>query len=77
MKNNVTTYRQAGLEAKWGKRSNGAPVMLIRNPQADLSHQRNIWWVVTAAMFDDMKKVGVKEGFKRHTLLGDVFSITA
>lgn len=77
MKNNVSTYRQAGLEAMWGKRSSGSPVMLVRDPNADLSHQRNSWWAVTAAMFEDMKKVGVKEGFNRHTLIGDVFSITA
>jgi hypothetical protein len=75
MKHNITTYREAGLEAKWGKTSIGSPTMYVRDPNSTLKHQRESWWRVDRAMFDLMKKEGVKEGFNQATIIGDVFSI--
>lgn len=75
MKNNVATYRSAGLEARWSRNPAGGPRMLVRNPASPRKHQRETWWQVTRAMFETMKEVGVVEGFDRHTLLGDIFAV--
>jgi len=77
MKHSVATYRSAGLEARWGKARSGAPAIFVRNPSSPLPHQRTTWWLVTRDMFRDMESVEVLEGFNRHTLLADVFSIPA
>jgi len=74
MKHGVKTYREAGLEARWSKR-NGRPVITVRDPIAPLEHQRQTWWIVSLNMFEDMKKDGIREAFRNHTLLGDIFSI--
>jgi hypothetical protein len=73
----VSTYRQAGLEARWGRTRNGAPAIFVRNPQSKLRHQRESWWMVTGSMFNAMKRDGVLEGFENCTLIADVFSIPA
>lgn len=77
MKNNVSTYRSAGLEARWSRTSRGAPAIFVRNPKSDNDHRRNKWWMVTSGMFKDMAAIGILEAFDRHTLIGDIFSITA
>lgn len=77
MNYNVQTFRDVGFEARWTKTRAGRPYIVVRNPKASTVHQRDQWWVVDRAMFDTMKKVGVCEGFDRHTLLGDVFSVAA
>lgn len=79
MKNkySVTTLRAAGLEARWTRNSRGAPIIVARDPQAKLDHQRKTWWAVGKSMWDEMTKVGVREGFDNCTLLGDIFSIPA
>lgn len=71
----VRTMRESGLEARWTRRSNGAPVMVVRDPKANLKHQRETWWKVGRAMWDDMQKEGIRAAFSRHTMLGDVFSL--
>lgn len=73
----VQTFKDAGLEARWSKTSAGKPYIVARDPNASTEHQRTKWWVVDNAMFETMKKVGVREGFDQHTLLGNVFSIAA
>ncbi len=73
----VATFRAAGLEAKCSRTRHGAPCYLVRNPHSSLSHQRQSWWMVDAAMWRAMNEDGVVEGFDRCTLLGDLFSITA
>lgn len=79
MTNKVSTYRSAGLEARWGKDRKGRPFtfIFIRNSQAPHPHQRDTWWIVSRSMFETMAEVGIVEGFSWHTLLGDVFSIPA
>ena len=74
MKNQVKTYRDAGLEARWTKR-NGTPFIAVRDPKAQSDHQRNTWWIVDRGMFDRMKKHGVRAGFDQSTVLGNFFSI--
>lgn len=71
----VGTLRDAGLEARWTRNRNGAPIMSARDPNAKLKHQQAKWWFVDKSMWDDMNSVGIREAFDRHTLLGDVFSI--
>ena len=66
----VSTFREAGLEAKWSKTRSGQPYIVAR----DVCGQ---WYVVTNVMFERMNIVGVVEGFNEHTLLGDVLSISA
>ncbi len=75
MKYNVTTFRSAGLEAKWSRNSKGAPIIVVRNPASQREHQRTSWWFVDRSMWETAAKVGVVEAFDRHTLLGDVFAI--
>lgn len=75
-KYSVVTLRAAGLQARWSRNRNGAPIIVARNPQASNEHQRTAWWLVGDAMWKEMKRVGIREGFDRHTLLGDVFSLT-
>ncbi len=67
----VNTFREAGLEAKWSKTQTGKPYLLARGAWV------KAWFVITANMFERMKKVGILEAFKEHTLLGDVLSIPA
>ena len=74
LKLSVKTFRDVGMEAKWGKVS-GRPPMFVRNPKANLEHQRTKWWLVTKSIWDAMNKDGVLEGFDNSTLLGDVFSL--
>ena len=75
MEYTVKTLRKAQLEARWSRTRSGAPILLARNPVATLIHQRKTWWAVDHKMWETMKQVGVLEGFERHTLLGDVFSL--
>lgn len=72
---NVTTFRSAGLEARWTKTRSGTPCMVVRNPQAKLKHQKETWWMVDNDMWESAKKFGILEAFERHTLLGNFFSI--
>lgn len=74
---NVSSFRSAGLEAKWGRARNGAPFIFARDPEAKRPHQRETWWLVDGADFKRMQKVGIREGFNEATLLADVFSIPA
>lgn len=76
-KYSVKTLRDAGLEARWTHNSKGAPIIVARDPKAELVHQRHTWWFVDAKMWADMLKSGVHEAFVQHTLLGDIFSIPA
>ena len=77
MKHNVATYRNAGLEAKWGKTHGGCPVIFVRNPNAKCNHQKTTWWLVTKDMHKAMEKDGILEAFDGFTLLGDIFSVRA
>jgi hypothetical protein len=72
----VKTFRDAGLEAKWGKTSPyGGPVIYARCPNAKAKHQREQWWMVDHAMWRRASVVGIRQAFEEHTLLGDIFSI--
>lgn len=76
-KYSVKTLRAAGLEARWTRNRNGAPIIVVRDPAANLRHQRQTWWAVGQRMWDDMMKDGVREAFDQHTLIADIFSIPA
>lgn len=71
----VGTFRAAGLQAKWTKNHRGAPIIIVRNPNAESRHQRECWWMCDRSMWETMQRVGILEGFDSHTLLGDVFSV--
>ena len=68
----VGPLRAAGLEAKWGRTRNGAPIILARWPDGR-EHQRNTWWCVDQSVWSSIKRDGVIKGFDNATLLGDVF----
>jgi hypothetical protein len=67
----VSTFREAGLEAKWSKTRAGRPYIVIREVGTKQ------WFVLTSDMFNRMQKVGVVQGFEEHTCLGHVFSVSA
>jgi hypothetical protein len=71
----VGTLRESGLEAKWGKTREGAPIIYARDPKAEHEHQRTAWWAVDRGMWKQMEKQGIREGFNSATLLGEIFSI--
>lgn len=76
MKYRVSTLRTAGLEARWTRNDNGAPIIVARDPHATLEHQRKTWWRVGQTVWTAMRRDGIREAFNNHTLLGDVFSIS-
>lgn len=71
----MSTFRAAGLEARWSKYRSGQPVIVVRDPNGVCAHQREQWWAVDASMFENMKRDGIAEAFHGHTLIGDIFSI--
>ncbi len=71
IKYRVKTLRDAGLEAKSLKTSNGAPYISVRKPGT------KTFWQCNQIMFDQMKKHGIMEGFENSTLLGPIFNIPA
>ena len=73
LKYSVKTFREAGLEAKWHKTVQGNPYIAVRNPKANLHHQKYEWWVVDANMWKSMQRDGIMEGFSSWTCLGDMF----
>lgn len=77
IKLSVKTFRDAGLEAKWGRTSRGGPCLYVRNPASHYKHQRETWWMVTKSMHSAMESAGIVEGFTLQTLIGDVFSVRA
>lgn len=77
MKLSVSAFRAAGLEARWSHNRNGAPIIEVRNPHAAHRFQRDIWWTVTAAMWEAMRRDGILQGFNNVTVLGDIFSVPA
>jgi hypothetical protein len=73
----VSTFREAGLEAKWSKTPSGKPYIVARKSgSSDKVRPGKTWFVVTADMFKRMEAVGVAEGFEEHTLLGDMLSVS-
>jgi hypothetical protein len=77
MKYNVATMRSAGLEARWTRTRNNAPIIAVRNPNSDLKHQRETWYVVDDRMWKRMQDAGVMAGYDQATLLGNFFSVQA
>lgn len=73
----VSTFKEAGFEAKWTKTRTGAPIIKVRDPKSKHKHQREKWWLVSADMWKSMQKTNVQEGFDSHTLLGDIFYVNA
>ncbi len=72
MKYSVATIRAAGLSAKWGRNSAGAPLLFARDDS-----KGKAWYAVARDMWQAMQSEGVKPAFERFTLLGDIFSLPA
>ncbi|MBI3167263.1 MAG: hypothetical protein HYZ22_02210 [Chloroflexi bacterium] len=70
----VSTFRNAGLTARWDKTYRGQPYIKVCLPSSDEPNER-AWWVVDQKFFDHMKDLGVMEGFKSAVLLGHIFAI--
>ena len=71
----VSTFRECGLDAKWSKTRSGKPIIVVRDPESELPHQRNQWWWLDSAMYKAMQNEGVKQGFNSSTIIADIFSI--
>ena len=71
----VSTFREAGLEAKWSKTRKGSPIIVARNPKVRFEHQRKQWWAIDNKAWELCKQVGIVEGFDSCTALGDIFSV--
>lgn len=65
----VSTFRDAGLEAKWKKTRAGKPYISARLPG------EKVWWYVNSAMWMAMQSRGIMQGYKDSVLLGDILSI--
>lgn len=70
MRYNVNTIRAAGLECKWTKTRDGAPIIAARATDG-------AWYVIDARTWRDAEKVGIREAFENATALGSFFSISA
>lgn len=73
----VKTFRDAGLQARWTKTREGAPMIAVRNPNSKYPHQSKSWWLVHQSMWDAMKERGIMQGFDECTALGNIFNIPA
>lgn len=71
----VATFRSAGLQARWTRTRQGAPIIAVRHPQAATEHQRTRWYYVDQCMWADMAADGIIPAYDGHTLLADIFSI--
>lgn len=71
----VKTFRDAGLEAKWTKTPKGSPVIVARDPNGTLHHQRTTWFYVDSTMLSMMSKEGIVAGFRSATLIAHYFSL--
>jgi hypothetical protein len=71
----VATFRTAGLEAKWSRTRQGAPIIVARWPQGPCRHQRELWYRVDQCMYADMLDIGIVAAYDEHTILADFFSI--
>lgn len=69
MKYTVGEIRAAGLEARWTRTRNGAPIIVARKPGSTR------WYCVDKHMWKRAANVGIAEAFDEHTVLGDIFSI--
>jgi hypothetical protein len=69
----VKVFRDAGLEAKWG-RIEGKPFIFLRDPKSSLLHQRTKWWACTRELWATAVACGdVKQAFDQATLTGNHF----
>ena len=68
----VGPIRAAGLQARWTRTREGAPIIAARNPNAGPN-----WYVIDARTWAMMTRHGIAEGFDRCTMLGGIFSIPA
>jgi hypothetical protein len=69
MKYQVGTFRDAGLQAKWRRTRNGAPIIIVRQ------EDEKTWMAVTDRTWKDMKERGIMEGFHMHYTFIDYFSV--
>lgn len=67
----VGVFREAGLEAKWSRTRQGAPIIAARHP--DVGGGK--WYAMDARMWERAAEVGVKQAFEEHVCLGHIFSI--
>lgn len=67
----VHTFRDAGVEARWGKNRSRRPILLVRLPN-DAT-----WWLLTKGMWQAIENgQPVKDVVYDHTVLGKFFSIS-
>tara|TARA_R100001082_G_scaffold17547_1_gene8763 strand:+ start:3966 stop:4214 length:249 start_codon:yes stop_codon:yes gene_type:complete len=82
MKYQVKTFRAAGLEARWTKNRRGRPLIVLRDPNSDMAHQRENWYACDKVLWktiSEYKKDGiedfVRKAFEDHTMFADLLSV--
>jgi len=76
MEYNVSYIRSQGIECKWGRTSNGAPIIVGKTDRKN-GKGEHIWAWIDNEMWRDARVMGLREAFDAHTALIDYFSVSA
>lgn len=71
IKYSVQWIRSQGLQARWTKTRDGAPIIAARDGD------NGSWYVIDARMWRDAERMGLPKAFESHTTLGHFFSVPA
>ena len=68
MEYTVGYIRSQGLECRWTKRRNGAPIIVGKTANGT-------WAAIDRSMWNRAETVGLSQAFSEHTTLIDIFSV--
>ena len=71
MKYNVSTIRASGIECKWTRTRNNAPIIVGRVEGIGGGK----WYAICDRTWKSAEKVGILQAFKEHNALGNFFSV--
>jgi hypothetical protein len=72
MQYKVKYLRKKGLTCRWGRLSNGAPIIFGQRKDGDLN-----WYAIDDRMWRRAEEVGIMQAFDEATALGTFFSVRA
>lgn len=76
MQYTVGWIRSQGIECKWSRSRNGAPIIIGKTSSLDRTGQP-IWSVIDTDMWNRAKVVGLPQAFEEHTTFIGLFSVPA
>ena len=76
MKYTVGYIRSQGIECRWTKNRNGAPIIVGTTDRVDRKGNP-IWSVICGDMWKRAEAVGLKQAFHEYTALIDLLSVPA